>query len=52
MGIPIKEYIIQQKLKLIENFFKYSSQFINAVSEESGFSDLSHFNKFLKNQTG
>jgi AraC-like DNA-binding protein len=52
MGMPIKEYIIQHKFKLIENRLKYSSLSIKAVSEEFGFSDLSHFNKFLKNQTG
>jgi AraC-like DNA-binding protein len=50
--VPIKEYTIQHKFKLIENRLKYGSLSIKAESEEFGFSDLSHFNRFLKNQTG
>ena len=52
MRVPIREYTVKHKTKLIENRLKYSSHTIKALSKEFGFSDLSHFNKFLKMQTG
>jgi AraC-like DNA-binding protein len=52
MGQPIKEYVIQHKFKLIENRLKFSKLPIKTVSDEFGFGDLSHFNKFLKKHAG
>ena len=52
MGIPIKKYIGEYKFKLIENRLKFSDLMIKEISVEFGFSDLSHFNKFLKKHSG
>ena len=48
MGVSIKSYIDDYKFKLIENRLKFSDLMIKEISLEFGFSDLSHFNKFLK----
>lgn len=52
MGITLRDYLNKYKLHLIENRLKYSSFSIKEISNELGFNDLSHFNKFYKNQTG
>lgn len=51
-GFTLREYIAQNKLHLIENRLKYSSFSIKEISNELGFTDLSHFNKFLKQHRG
>lgn len=48
MGVSIKSYISDYKYKLIENRLKYSQSMIKEISQEFGFADLSHFNKFIK----
>lgn len=52
MGDPIKQYIDGHKSKLIENRLKYSQQPIKSISNEFGFNDLSHFNKFIRKHLG
>jgi AraC-like DNA-binding protein len=52
MGISIKKYISDYKFKLIENRLKFSGSMMKEISNEFGFTDLSHFNKFFKNQGG
>lgn len=52
MGIPLKKYIGDYKFKLIENRLKFSNALMKEISHEFGFADLSHFNKFMKNQAG
>lgn len=51
MGVSIKRYIGDYKFKLIENRLKFSNLMIKEISLEFGFSDLSHFNKFLKSHS-
>ncbi len=48
MQVPLRNYINQYKLHIIENRLKYSSLSLKEISEELGFTDLSHFNKFFK----
>jgi AraC-like DNA-binding protein len=48
MQVPLRDYINQYKLHIIENRLKYSSLSLKEISEELGFADLSHFNKFFK----
>lgn len=52
MGLPIKKYISEYKFKLIENRLKFGGLMIKELSAEFRFSDLSHFNKFLKRHSG
>lgn len=52
IGISIKKYIDDYKFKLIENRLKFSGLMFKELSIEFGFSDLSHFNKFLKKYGG
>lgn len=52
MGISIKQYTDDYKFKLIENRLKFSDVLLKEISNDFGFTDLSHFNKFLKNHTG
>ncbi|PTS94275.1 AraC family transcriptional regulator [Pedobacter sp. HMWF019] len=52
MGVPIKTYIDNYKLKLIENKLKYTEYPLKEISIEFGFNDLSHFNKFFKKNYG
>ncbi|MBB6270522.1 AraC-like DNA-binding protein [Pedobacter cryoconitis] len=52
MGISVKKYIGDYKFKLIENRLKFSGLMMKEISNEFGFTDLSHFNKFFKNQGG
>lgn len=51
-GSPIKKYIGDYKSKLIENRLKHSNALIKEISNEFGFADVSHFNKFVKKQMG
>lgn len=52
MGNSIKQYIDTYKYKLIENRLKYGNQPVKFISNEFGFNDLSHFNKFIKKYSG
>jgi AraC-like DNA-binding protein len=47
-GTTLRDYINQYKLHLIEKRLQYSSLSIKEISNEFGFTDLSHFNKFFK----
>lgn len=51
-GSSIKKYINDYKSKLIENRLKHSTALLKEISNEFGFADMSHFNKFVKKQTG
>lgn len=48
-GVTLREYVNSYKVKLIENRLQYSSLSIKEISQEMGFTDLSHFNKYFKN---
>ena len=48
MGMPIQQYILQYKLKLIENRLKYSTTSISEIAYDFNFTDESHLNKIFK----
>ncbi len=48
MGIAIQQYILNHKLKLIENRLKYSDYSISQIAFDFGFTDESHLNKLFK----
>ena len=52
MGVTLIDYISDYKLHLIINRLKFSSFSIKEISNELGFNDLSHFNKFFKRNKG
>lgn len=52
MQVSLRDYIQQYKLHIIENRLKYSSLSLKEISEELGFTDLSHFNKFFRSHHG
>lgn len=47
-GVALRDYINRYKLHIIENRLKYSSLSLKEISQELGFTDLSHFNKFFR----
>ena len=52
MGMSIKDYINDYKCRLIENRLLFSSHTIKEISNEFGFTDLSHLNKFFRKLKG
>ena len=52
MGQSIKDYINDYKCRLIENRLLYSTLTIKEISNEFGFTDMSHLNKFFRNLKG
>lgn len=52
MGMSIKDYINDYKARLIENRLLYSTLTIKEISNEFGFTDLSHLNKFFRKLKG
>ncbi|MCE7068173.1 AraC family transcriptional regulator [Dyadobacter sp. CY326] len=51
-GFTLGNYVARNKLHLIENRLRYSYFSIKEISNELGFTDLSHFNKFVKLHLG
>jgi AraC-like DNA-binding protein len=51
-GMSIKDYINDYKGRLIENRLLYSSLTIKEISNEFGFTDMSHLNKFFRKLKG
>ncbi|MCP1996229.1 AraC family transcriptional regulator [Flavobacterium sp. HSC-61S13] len=51
MGLSIKHYIDTYRFRILENRLQYSSDLIKEISAEFGFTDVSHFNKFIKIQS-
>ncbi|WP_129714914.1 helix-turn-helix transcriptional regulator [Pedobacter sp. SYP-B3415] len=51
-GKSLREYIREYKIGLIKNRLQYSAHSIKTISIELGFTDLSHFNKYVKKLTG
>ncbi len=51
-GMPIRDYVNRYRLQLIEQRLRYSSHSIKEISNEMGFTDQSHFNKFFKTHKG
>ena len=51
-GQTLRDYVTQYKLHLIKNWLQYSSYSIKEISQELGFTDMSHFNKFFKSHQG
>ncbi|WP_317165878.1 helix-turn-helix domain-containing protein [Chitinophaga agri] len=47
-GVPLRDYINRYKLHIIENRLTYSSLSLKEISQELGFTDLSHFSKFVR----
>jgi AraC-like DNA-binding protein len=50
--MTLRDYVNQYKLHIMENRLQYSSLSIKEISDELGFTDLSHFNKFFKSHKG
>ncbi len=48
----MQEYISNYKTKLIQHRLKFSDKRLNEISDEFGFTDVSHLNKYFANQTG
>lgn len=51
-SISIKEYIHQTKLNVITEKIRLGNRSFSEISNELGFIDSSHFNKFIKKNTG
>jgi AraC-like DNA-binding protein len=51
-GVPLRDYVNQYKLHLIENRLRYSSLSLKEISNELGFTDPSHLSKFFKAHQG
>ena len=51
-GVTLRDYINRYKTHLAENRLQYSALSVKEISNELGFTDLSHFNKFFKSQKG
>lgn len=51
MGISIKHYIDAYRYRILENRLQHSRDLIKEISAEFGFTDVSHFNKFIKIQS-
>lgn len=52
LGVSVKDYIESYKLKIIEKELQNGVLSIKEISNAFGFSDLSHFNKFIRRHTG
>lgn len=52
MGTSVKDYINDYKCRLIENRLLFSTLTIKEISNEFGFTDMSHLNKFFRKQKG
>jgi AraC-like DNA-binding protein len=51
VGLTLRDYINEYKLQLIKTRLKSGSFSMKEISNEFGFTDLSHFNKFFKTHT-
>ncbi|PST83861.1 hypothetical protein C7T94_13485 [Pedobacter yulinensis] len=51
-GQTLRNYIQAYKIELIRNRLSYSTLPIKVISTELGFTDLSHFNKYVRRLTG
>jgi len=52
IGMSMKDYINEYKGRLIENRLLYSTLTIKEISNEFGFTDMSHLNKFFRKLKG
>ncbi len=52
LGISLKQYIIETKVKIAENLLKQSHLNINQIAYKLGFTDAAHFNKTFKKYVG
>ena len=51
-GATLRDYTSQYKFHLAENRLQYSSLSIKEITQELGFTDLSHFSKFFRAHKG
>ena len=51
-GKTLNEYAAQYRMKLIENRLQYSDMRISEITDEFGFTDKSHLNRFFKKVKG
>ncbi|TDW97204.1 AraC family transcriptional regulator [Dinghuibacter silviterrae] len=51
-GVTLREYVGRYKFQHIRNRLLHSSLSIKEISNELGFTDLSHFNKFFRARAG
>ncbi|WP_298738706.1 AraC family transcriptional regulator [uncultured Chitinophaga sp.] len=51
-GVPLRDYINEYKLHLVENRLNFSSLSLKEISHTLGFTDISHLNKFFKTHRG
>ncbi|MEL6973657.1 MAG: AraC family transcriptional regulator, partial [Bacteroidota bacterium] len=52
VNIPLREYIIKAKLKLVEIRLLNSSHTLTEIADELSFTDVSHLSKTFKRYTG
>jgi AraC-like DNA-binding protein len=51
-GEPLQQYIVNYKLKLIENRLLHSHMRVTEIADEFGFTDKSHLNRIFKKYRG
>ncbi|UNY98283.1 AraC family transcriptional regulator [Zhouia spongiae] len=52
LGISLKQYILETKMKMAESLLKQSNLNINEIADKLGFVDAAHFNRTFKKYTG
>ncbi|MBC9912975.1 helix-turn-helix transcriptional regulator [Chitinophaga varians] len=52
LGISVRDYINDYKIRQIENKLRYSDMSIKEIAVRYGFGDLSHLNKFFRKMKG
>ncbi len=52
MGIGLKKYVLNHKLKIVETKLEYSKMHYSEIANELGFTDTSHLNKVFKSYKG
>lgn len=51
-GVPLKRYLLQYKLKLVESRLQFSDLTLSQIADELGFTDVSHLNKTFLRYSG
>ena len=51
-GMPLKQYVLEYKLKLAESRLKYTTQSLTEIAAELQFTDTSHLNRIFKKYKG
>ena len=51
-GVSIQQYVIQTRIKMAERLLKQTNLNISEISQKTGFTDSSHFNRLFKKYAG